>query len=353
MSESRDFPVAPGMTSHEACLAAIRDATVFVLLIGQRFGGEFAKQNKSITWREWEEAQGAGLLVVSLIEQRANSIARKIFIERKTLEKRYPKAKTANLDARLLRKFPDYPPLVHKLPGVQRFIDEVRKGHKENWVHTDWTGTAYDAMRIFDRRCGAALASYHVRETGVRDLANRQTNRLLAFARASSWAALLSADVRAGRKNSWEAQELLLKFVEDRPDLLGFRDGDRYNLMIYFRRGNTLRPGPRVHHPKIRVRNRSWSMGQGHVGLAAKSNALMVSGDMRHTDAWPRSSTRSDKENYVSCISVPLYFAGNAAEPDGVFVVTSNRLDQFATTDSEEVLTAEILGRMITTIGLS
>src|SRR3954447_21910649 len=64
MSERSDFPVTPGVTSHEACLEAVRDSQVFVLLVGHRFGGEYKKQNKSITWREWEEAFHHGLMMV-------------------------------------------------------------------------------------------------------------------------------------------------------------------------------------------------------------------------------------------------------------------------------------------------
>ena len=67
LSEDADFPVEPGVSSHDACLRAVRTAHVFVLLVGSRFGGEYQGQNKSITWREWEEAMDARLLPVVLV----------------------------------------------------------------------------------------------------------------------------------------------------------------------------------------------------------------------------------------------------------------------------------------------
>ena len=41
LSEDADFPVEPGVSSHDACLRAVRTAHVFVLLVGSRFGGEY------------------------------------------------------------------------------------------------------------------------------------------------------------------------------------------------------------------------------------------------------------------------------------------------------------------------
>src|SRR5690606_20490134 len=46
LSEDADFPVEPGVSSHDACLRAVRASHVFVLLVGSRFGGEYQGQNK-------------------------------------------------------------------------------------------------------------------------------------------------------------------------------------------------------------------------------------------------------------------------------------------------------------------
>lgn len=352
MSERPEFPVEPGLTSHDACLAAVRNATVFVLLIAQRYGGEYQRQNKSITWREWEEACRAGSIIVSLVERRANQRAIEIFSRRRELQGKYPKEDVVRQDARLLKEFPDSKPLVHNMPGVQRFIDAIRKGHKDNWVNGSWTGTADDALVSIDSHCGAALATYHARGAGMRELAHKQTATMMALAQVSRWTALAAADVRAARKNAATAQLELLRLYEIlRHELLGFEDGDRHNFMIYLRERNDLRPGPRVCDPRIRAFGRPWRVGEGHVGLAIEENALLVSGDLRQTAAWSPKAKPSDAKNYVSAVSVPLYFSGDLDAPDGVFIVTSSRLDHFRDLDADEVLTAEILGRMISSVG--
>ena len=47
-SEDPNFPVEPGMTSHDACLAVVRRCHAFVLLIGARFGGEYQTQTSRL-----------------------------------------------------------------------------------------------------------------------------------------------------------------------------------------------------------------------------------------------------------------------------------------------------------------
>jgi hypothetical protein len=74
-SEDKNFPVEPGLTSHDACLAVVRRCHGFALLIGTRFGGEYQNQGKSITWREWEEACLTGLTPIVLVNEKAMSCA--------------------------------------------------------------------------------------------------------------------------------------------------------------------------------------------------------------------------------------------------------------------------------------
>jgi hypothetical protein len=83
-----------------------------------------------------------------------------------------------------------------------------------------------------------------------------------------------------------------------------------------------------------------------------KSNSILVTGDLRQTEAWaPREETAAeDARQYVSAITVPLYLSGAPDRPDGAFIVTSNRVDHFRDLDQAEVLTAQILGRMISCI---
>jgi hypothetical protein len=353
MSERSDFPVTPGVTSHEACLEAVRDSQVFVLLVGHRFGGEYKKQNKSITWREWEEAFHHGLMMVLLVEGRVNEVAIKIFRSRRDLFRAGAQKSIRELDEKLLEEFPDRPPLIHNLPGVQRFIDEIRKGHRDNWVHLNWTGTADDAMRIVDARLSAALSAYHARQDGLRRLADRELRRAKAVHDLMQSAAIARSDVRGGHMSQKDAMQLLLDLCEDnRGALFSYRPDERYNFMLYLRDGQDLVPGPRSSHREIHRRNRKWTVGQGHAGMAVRDNALLVTGDLRQTTAWDAqsNSAQADARNYVSAISVPLYIEGNTKEPDSVFIVTSSRVDHFHEAEQADVLTASTVGRILSCI---
>lgn len=349
LSEEPDFPVEPGVTSHDACLAAVRQSNVLVLLVGQRFGGEYRDQNKSITWREWEEARAAGLLTIVLIDKDMNELARRIYVRRRELAELAPREREATLRA----EFPDVRPLVHRLPDVQRFIDVLRKGHIDNWIHATWRGTAEDAIHIIDRRLGASLVAFAGRQNEVRDVARRRLRNVDAINYVVGVAATLMTRLRAGMGSADEAVEALMSAAaQRRAGLFDFHEDELYNLMLYRRNGDELHPGPRVCHESIVRRGRVWRVDEGHVGAAVKSNSILVTGDLRQTEAWaPREeSAEDDSKQYVSAITVPLYLAGAPDRPDGAFIVTSNRVDHFRDLDQAEVLTAQILGRMISCI---
>ena len=350
LSDSADFPVEPGVTSHDACLRAVREAHVFVLLVGCRFGGEYQGQNKSITWREWEEAMDAGLLPIVLVTKEANELAKRIFVRRRALVAEHPGEQVVDLDARLREEpeFRDQKPDRHNLPGVQRFIDVLRKGHVDNWMHADWDGSAEAAMRRIDVRLSSALAVSFSRARAVHEVAEAERLRTDAIHQVASGAAALSNEVRVGRASRERAVELLLAlFVYHRRALLSFRDTDRYNFVVYFRDGETLRPKYRAAHPAIESFSRSWRVGQGHVGLAVEKNKLLVSGDIRNTAAWvPGESHASDRANYVSAVSAPFSF-DIEADPQGVLIVTSDRLDHFGRPDQVEVLTIGTMLNML------
>src|SRR5688500_14171218 len=101
LSDEPDFPVEPGVTSHDACLRAVRSSHVFVLLVGQRFGGEYQGQNKSITWREWEEAIHAGILPIVLVRKDANDLAKQVFQRRRELVRANKDRSVVEIDAML------------------------------------------------------------------------------------------------------------------------------------------------------------------------------------------------------------------------------------------------------------
>lgn len=354
LSEDADFPVEPGVSSHDACLRAVRASHVFVLLVGSRFGGEYQGQNKSITWREWEEAMDAGLLPVVLVKRETNELAVEIFRARRELVREHPDRPVVEIDAMLREdpRFADRKPEVHNLPGVQRFVDELRKGHVDNWMHADWDGTATEALHRIDSRLSAALAICRSRQSGLRDVAQQERHRVDALSGLLSATAGLVIEVLSGSATLDEALEMLLQLITDhRGRLLGFQDADHYNFVLYLRDGDELRQRARSCHPAIPRHGRSWRVGQGHVGLAVERKMLMTGGDIRHTSAWVPSRERaSDRAHYVSAVSVPFSFRTSLDEPDAVLIVTSNRLDHFRSPDQVEVLTVGAIANMFSMV---
>lgn len=352
LSEAGDFPVEPGVSSHDACLRAVRASHVFVLLVGSRFGGDYQGQNKSITWREWEEAMDAGLLPIVLVNQETNDLARAIYGRRVALQREHPGEPVVEIDARLRKEeaFRDQKPKRHNLPGVQRFIDALRKGHADNWTHLDWDGTAAGAMPKVDARLASALAVAQRRAQNVRATAERERHRTEAVHAISGVTANLAIAVAAGVRSREQAVALLLDaWVSYRHELLSFRGEDRHNFVVYVRDGDVLRPVHRKAHHAIPVHGRSWAVGQGHVGTCVAENRLMVSGDIRNTEAWvPAEARRTDRDHYVSAVSVPFSYGTPTDDPEGALIVTSNRVDHFRSPHQVEVLTVGTLANMLT-----
>ncbi len=354
LSEDPDFPVEPGLTSHDACLRAVRSSHVFVLLVGERFGGEYQGQNKSITWREWDEAMDAGLLPVVLVRESANALAREVFQARRALVRTEPDKSVDQIDAMLRAdpRFADRKPDRHNLPGVQRFIDELRKGHVDNWMHADWDGSAVEALHRIDARLSAALASARTKQSGLRGLAHHERHRVDALQGLLSATAGLVIEVLAKTTTLDEALDVLLALICDhRGRLLGYEDRDYYNFVLYVRHGDELRQRARACHPAIPRHGRSWRVGQGHVGLAVERKMLMTGGDIRHTAAWVPSRERpSDRAHYVSAVSVPFSFRTSLDDPEAVLIATSSRLDHFRSPDQVEVLTVGAIANMFSMI---
>jgi hypothetical protein len=166
-SEDPNFPVEPGMTSHDACLAVVRRCHAFVLLIGTRFGGEYQTQNKSITWREWEEACNSGLTPIILVNRKTNELCRLIAKERVALEKEKSSVSDRDLDKALEKKLKNKLVGYHHAPALQRFVDTVRKGHKDNWK-LDWNGRAQEAIDYVNQNLAVQAASAERRRQEAR-----------------------------------------------------------------------------------------------------------------------------------------------------------------------------------------
>jgi hypothetical protein len=331
-SEHSDFPVARGVDSHDACLAAIAGANLYVLLVGERYGGRWKGTPKSITWREYDEAYGAKIPMVVLILRSANE---------KAMELSQGKVKAADLPK--------------DFEHVARFIDELRKGHRDNWVYSDWDGSRSGALEVIRPAIFNLFVDYQVPYKRLVADAEQGAARAAALRDMQVAAFELSVSVRRGEQAATDAMGRLLALAASaRRELWGFGEGEVWNLMVYRRDGDTLLPWVRHCDRRIERKERRWSVGQGHVGMAVARAATLVAGDLPLAEGWV-SGHAKDAETYRSAVSVPLHGApqkgwkrGRApSDPVGAFVVTSSRLDHFLSPTAPEALTAEQVSTML------
>ena len=352
-SEDARFPVEPGTSAHDACLAVVRRSHGFILLIGSRFGAEYLDQGKSITWREWEEARGAGLTPIVLINRKTTDVCRLIAEERSALLANNPTASAQELDSLLEDKLGEILQGYHLAPSIQRFVDRVCTEYRDNWVKLDWDGSAGQALEYirFNLFIQAAASDRRRRDTieyaqaagvmlgHVRDLGLRVVG--------------LTADARCGKITHYDAVQGMLETVALlRAGLFGFEDRDRYTLIVHELHDSALHPIARVAHPRVPRRGRKWMSGQGHAGQAILQDQFMVSGDIRQTFAWVRNpaTDEEDQQNYVSMLSRPYY--DSYGKPIGVVTLTSSRLDHFTKVNDSAAQAFETVVSLINSLVL-
>jgi hypothetical protein len=335
-SEELEFPVEPDATSHDACLAVVRGCHAFVLLIGKRFGGEYQAQNKSITWREWEEARECGITPIVLVNKKTDKLCQLILARRKELIAAHPGLGEREQDALLEGQLKSELTTYHKAPGLQRFVEDLRKGHKDNWK-LDWDGSTSQAIKYVNKSLAVQAASAFRLRIQARDTARAAEVRLGALGDVSARVAVLIGAVRSGKSTRADAVQALAAAVSSaRQALFRFKDDDRYTFIIHEVRSGMLHRIARAAHSDIPDRNRVWKIGQGHVGLTAAQNQLMVSGDMRHTEGWVQDARyqAEDTQNYVSVISKPYYSATGGVA--GTVTLSSSRVDHFTSSTGPE-----------------
>ena len=133
-SEDFAFPVTPGVHSHDACLRAVERAHALVVLVGHRFGGRYLGSEQSITWREVDEAKRRDIPVIALVLKSAND---EIVAAAKKRRR-----------------------LAAGLQDVARFVQHLRKGDVDNWVHLEWDGSFVELRRILDARLNSLFVEY-------------------------------------------------------------------------------------------------------------------------------------------------------------------------------------------------
>lgn len=353
LSEEPSFPVEPGTTSHDACLAGVRACNIFVMLVGCRFGGCYKDQSKSITWREWEEAIDCGLNPIVLVTKDANIISREIARKRGEIQKLYPKKTKSEIDTELLTLFPDDKVNHwHQRPLVQRLVDAVRKGHRDNWVHNNWDGSFQQAKEIIGPSITYLVSAYQKSffQASARTVQQYSILSAVSFLTKTQSSAL--AEIKKPGVEPSKCVDAVLRQIEDkRSELFGFCGSDRHNFAIHYRVDATMHPGPVVRHSSIPRFSRKWQIGEGHIGLSVKENALLVAGDLFESDGWVGGDKEeSDRSNYQSAVTVPLYAFGDGKSPDATFTITSSRRHHFDGYDQAEVVTATIVGNLLSGI---
>ena len=325
-SEDPEFPVDPAVHSHDACLRAIDGCHLFVLLVGWRYGGLYRGTSQSITWREYDEAVAQKIPVVAVVLKEVADEATRIAQSRRILGMH-----GSRLDA-----------------GVIRFLDALRKGHTDNWIHLDWDGSFTHLKRCVQSRANALFVAYQRPHLSLQ----REAQRLEPYVAARMYLDELVAEslVAPGAPVARRAfaERLLGRLAASRAPLFDFHD-EVYDFVLHRREGDLLTVFARNHHPAIVPHNRSWRLGQGYVGeLAAGPEPIRV---IPNAPAWPswHSDYETDELNYRSAICMQVHSAGGGR---GVFTITSSRAGHFQRDQQLEALTARSLGAMISLTGV-
>jgi hypothetical protein len=280
MSEAADFPVDDAVASHDACLRAVEGCHLVVVLIGRRYGGSYAGTPKSITQREGEEAQRLGIPTVVLV----------------------PREVTANAEDWAKDKLKD-PPFGPQTERIVGFLDQVRKGHANNWFHPDWDGTFHEASRIIRSRMNALFVRYQSPHQSLIEKAKRLPDYAAARLKLDQAVRVLATMQTSREKRLLAFLDVLM---EQRHALLGFRTDDRWNFAVYVpaRGGRHLRVLARRAHAAIQLSNRTWKVGQGHVGTSWHLGQRLVAADLSATSSWI-GARPGDEENYRSAVAEP------------------------------------------------
>ena len=268
-SEDARFPVEPGTSAHDACLAVVRRSHGFILLIGSRFGAEYLDQGKSITWREWEEARGAGLTPIVLINRKTTDVCRLIAEERSALLANNPTASAQELDSLLEDKLGEILQGYHLAPSIQRFVDRVCTEYRDNWVKLDWDGSAGQALEYIRFNLFIQAAASDRRRRDTVEFA-RSVGYVLGDLRHLGMRAVeLTIDARVGQITHRDAVQGILETVALlRAGLFGFEAEDRYDLIVSELHGSDLHPIAHAAHPRVPRRDRIWMSGHGRGGSA-------------------------------------------------------------------------------------
>lgn len=110
LSERANFPVKLDLHSHDACLRAVEQCDLFVLVVDGRYGSPYKDEGISITHKEYRTAKALGKPMVVFVRMR-------IWDERKHYKK----------NPGMALSFADS-------PKIFDLLDEVNRSLKDNWI---------------------------------------------------------------------------------------------------------------------------------------------------------------------------------------------------------------------------
>lgn len=131
-------------------------------------------------------------------------------------------------------------------------------------------------------------------------------------------------------------ERLLYPLVRYRVELFGYKGEDMYNICLYMYNveQDLLHIKWRSHDNRLKVSNRQWAPGHGHVGLTYIQDELKICKDIfESTELSLTSSLPEDKKNYRSFLSIPISDTAKlkgGGKPIGVLAFTSSAIGQFS-----------------------
>lgn len=141
--ENPEFPVAPKVHSHEACVLAIDQADIAVLVVDRRYGGMYlGTGDNSVTETEFQTAVRKGKIVIPCIRKNAWDERHNLFRAAQLLRKTKSRV---NLQREL-------PPKYVESWKVLDFIERIRKADRDNFV------IIYDTVVDLKAQLGGRLA---------------------------------------------------------------------------------------------------------------------------------------------------------------------------------------------------
>jgi GAF domain-containing protein len=148
--------------------------------------------------------------------------------------------------------------------------------------------------------------------------------------------------ISVGEVKDWVGK-ILLVAERKRAEVFGYSASAKHNIAVYLHDDETdqLRKFYRVVDDRIKIRNRPWKPGFGHVGLCFQREKAIISSDIRNAPQLTEDMGRGDETDYRSIAAAPIFELDSEFEtrqPRGVLIVTSSRPGQLSESRHETLL---------------